>query len=115
MPTLFLALPLARRTLRLSGIAGYHAGNRADVVSVTELELVHFVKITEVFEAYLCLSANVCQMLSSFSLEGFLKSRIKRKRLFKKKSHNLRVDGLCKSVGKEFAQHFSSLLAWRRS
>lgn len=71
------------------------------------MELAHS-EHSEAFEACLCLSANVCQMLSSVCLESFLESQIKRKKLFFFfLSHNFRVDELCKSAGKEFAQQFS--------
>lgn len=42
-----------------------------------EVELIHFVKIIKVFETCLYLSVNVCQTLSSFSLERFLTSHKK--------------------------------------
>lgn len=38
-----------------------------------EVELIHFVKIVEIFEACLHLSASVCQTLCSYFLESFLK------------------------------------------
>lgn len=74
------------------------------------MELVHSGTFSETFEACLCLSANVCQMLSSVCLESFLESQIKRKKLvfsFFFLNDNFRVDELCKSAGKEFAQQFS--------
>lgn len=51
------------------------------VFRVIEMELAHS-EHSEAFEACLCLSANVCQMLSSVCLESFLESQIKRKKLF---------------------------------
>lgn len=41
------------------------------------VERIHFVKILEVFGAYLYLSVSVCQTLSSFFLESFLTSHKK--------------------------------------
>lgn len=48
-----------------------HARKQAYRSAIVKVGRIHFVKVTEVFGACLCLSASICQMLSSVSLQSF--------------------------------------------